>query len=149
MELPRKTLDWFEGDELRARVFFEKYALQDLDGTPLEFTPEEMWERIAKGLAEVEETEEKRQEWYEKFRWLLSNFRFVPGGRIMHAVGNPRKVTPFNCFPAGTKVLTRDGLKPIEAVRAGDEVLTHRNRFRKVTHVIAREINEPLCELRL
>jgi len=97
-ELPRETLDWFEGDELRARVFFEKYALQDLDGTPLEFTPEEMWERIAKTLAEVEETEEKRREWYEKFRWLLQNFRFVPGGRIMHAVGNPRKVTPFNCF---------------------------------------------------
>jgi ribonucleoside-diphosphate reductase alpha chain len=148
-ELPQETLDWFEGDELRARVFFEKYALQDIDGMPLELTPEEMWERIAKGLAEVEETEEKRREWYEKFRWLLSNFRFVPGGRIMHAVGNPRKVTPFNCFPAGTKVLTRDGLKPIEAVRAGDEVLTHRNRFRKVTHVIAREIDEPLCELRL
>jgi ribonucleoside-diphosphate reductase alpha chain len=98
MELPRQTLDWFEGDELRARVFFEKYALQDIDGMPLELTPEEMWERIAKGLAEVEETEEKRREWYEKFRWLLSNFRFVPGGRIMHAVGNPRKVTPFNCF---------------------------------------------------
>jgi ribonucleoside-diphosphate reductase alpha chain len=98
MELPRETLDWFEGDELRARVFFEKYALQDIDGTPLELTPEEMWERIAKVLSELEETEEKRQEWYEKFRWLLSNFRFIPGGRIMHAVGNPRKVTPFNCF---------------------------------------------------
>jgi len=98
MELPRETLDWFEGDELRARIFFEKYALQDLDGTPLELTPEEMWERIAKVLSELEETEEKRREWYEKFRWLLSNFRFIPGGRIMHAVGNPRKVTPFNCF---------------------------------------------------
>jgi ribonucleoside-diphosphate reductase alpha chain len=97
-ELPRETLDWFEGDELRARIFFEKYALQDLDGTPLELTPEEMWERIAKVLSELEETEEKRREWYEKFRWLLSNFRFIPGGRIMHAVGNPRKVTPFNCF---------------------------------------------------
>ncbi len=97
-ELPRETLDWFEGDELRARVFFEKYALQDLDGTPLELTPEEMWERIAKVLSELEETEEKRREWYEKFRWLLWNFRFIPGGRIMHAVGNPRKVTPFNCF---------------------------------------------------
>ncbi|MFA0752008.1 MAG: hypothetical protein SLRJCFUN_002411, partial [Candidatus Fervidibacter sp.] len=119
------------------------------DGTPLEFTPEEMWERIAKGLAEVEESEEKRREWYEKFRWLLSNFRFVPGGRIMHAIGNPRKVTPFNCFPAGTKVLTREGFKPIETVRAGEEVLTHRNRFRKVTHVIAREVDEPLCELHL
>lgn len=98
MELPKETLEWFEGDDLRARVFFEKYALQDLDGTPLEFTPEEMWERIARGLAEVEETEEKRREWYEKFRWLLWNFRFIPGGRIMHAIGNPRKVTPFNCF---------------------------------------------------
>ncbi len=147
--LPQQTLEWFEGDELRARVFFEKYALQDVDGTPLEFTPEEMWERIAKGLAEVEETPEKQREWYEKFRWLLWNFRFVPGGRIMHAIGNPRKVTPFNCFPAGTKVLTRDGFKPIETVRAGEEVLTHRNRFRKVTHVIARDINEPMCELTL
>lgn len=98
IELPRETLDWFEGDELRARVFFEKYALHDIDGTVLEFTPEDMWERIAKGLAEVEETEEKQREWYEKFRWLLGNFRFIPGGRIMHAIGNPRKVTPFNCF---------------------------------------------------
>jgi hypothetical protein len=34
-ELPQETLDWFEGDELRARVFFEKYALQDIDGMPL------------------------------------------------------------------------------------------------------------------
>ncbi len=98
IELPKETLDWFEGDELRARVFFEKYALWDLEGVPLEFTPEGMWERIAKGLAEVEGSEEKRREWYEKFLWLLQNFRFVPGGRIMHAIGNPRKVTPFNCF---------------------------------------------------
>ncbi|GBC97635.1 Vitamin B12-dependent ribonucleoside-diphosphate reductase [bacterium HR17] len=97
-DLPKVTLEWFGGDELRARVFFEKYALVDLDGTPMEFTPEAMWERIASGLAEMEETDEKRREWREKFLWLLSDFRFVPGGRIMHAVGNPRKVTPFNCF---------------------------------------------------
>ena len=36
------------------------------------------------------------------------------------------------CFRAGTLISTRDGLKPIEDVKKGDEVLTHENRFRKV-----------------
>src|SRR5699024_8762114 len=36
------------------------------------------------------------------------------------------------CFRAGTLISTRDGLKPIEEVKKGDEVLTHENRFRKV-----------------
>lgn len=36
------------------------------------------------------------------------------------------------CFRAGTLISTKDGLKPIEDVKKGDEVLTHENRFRKV-----------------
>lgn len=36
------------------------------------------------------------------------------------------------CFRAGTLISTKDGLKPIEEVKKGDEVLTHENRFRKV-----------------
>ena len=36
------------------------------------------------------------------------------------------------CFRAGTLISTRDGLKPIEDIKKGDEVLTHENRFRKV-----------------
>jgi len=36
------------------------------------------------------------------------------------------------CFPAGTRVLTDQGLVPIEDVKAGDHVLTHRNRWRRV-----------------
>ena len=39
------------------------------------------------------------------------------------------------CFVAGTMVLTSDGMKPIEQVRVGDLVLTHRHRFRPVTAV--------------
>ncbi len=42
------------------------------------------------------------------------------------------------CFPAGTLILTRDGLKPIQDVREGDEVLTHRQRWRKVVHTMRR-----------
>ena len=36
------------------------------------------------------------------------------------------------CFRAGTLISTKDGLKPIEDIKKGDEVLTHENRFRKV-----------------
>ncbi len=39
------------------------------------------------------------------------------------------------CFPTGTLVLTSERLKPIEEVKAGDMVLTHRNRWRRVLSV--------------
>jgi ribonucleoside-diphosphate reductase alpha chain len=96
--LPQETLDYFAGDDLRARVFHDKYALRDLDGTVLETTPPQMWRRIAHELASVEATPEKRAEWEEKFYWLLDDFRFIPGGRIMHGAGNPKRVTLLNCY---------------------------------------------------
>lgn len=37
------------------------------------------------------------------------------------------------CFPAGTLILTSEHLKPIEEIKVGDMVLTHRNRWRRVT----------------
>lgn len=39
------------------------------------------------------------------------------------------------CFVGGSLVMTVDGPKPIEDIRVGDMVLTHRNRWRKVTAV--------------
>jgi intein/homing endonuclease len=38
----------------------------------------------------------------------------------------------WTCFPAGTLVLTETGQKPIETIQAGERVLTHRGRWRKV-----------------
>ncbi|HEX4841727.1 MAG TPA: ribonucleotide reductase N-terminal alpha domain-containing protein, partial [bacterium] len=146
-DLPQETLDYFGGDDLRAHVFHDKYALRDLDGTVLETTPPQMWRRIARELASVEATPEKRAEWEEKFYWLLDDFRLIPGGRIMHGAGNPKRVTLLNCFPAGTPVLTTRGFVPIQLVLPGDEVLTHRNRFRVVTHVTEREHTERLVRL--
>ena len=98
LELPKETLDYFGGDELRSRVFYEKYALKDLEGNIVERTPIDMWSRVASELASVETTEEKREEWTKKFYWLLENFRFVPGGRIMFGAGQPRRSTLLNCY---------------------------------------------------
>lgn len=97
LDLPRETLEWFKGDELRARVFFEKYALKSLHGRVLEKTPPEMWRRMAREMASVEASGE-REKWESEFYWLLEDFRFVPGGRIMFGAGNPRKVTLINCY---------------------------------------------------
>ncbi len=97
-DLPQETLDYFRGDDLRARVFHDKYALRDTAGAVVERTPDQMWARIARELASVESTAEKRAEWEQKFYWLLDDFRFIPGGRIMHGAGNPKRVTLLNCY---------------------------------------------------
>lgn len=47
-------------------------------------------------------------------------------GELDHMDGSPP------CFVAGTLVRTKEGFKPIEAIKGGDLVLTHRNRFRTV-----------------
>ncbi|HYM92332.1 MAG TPA: adenosylcobalamin-dependent ribonucleoside-diphosphate reductase [bacterium] len=98
--VPPETLAAFDGDELRARVFWEKYALRGQDGTPVEPTPDRMWDRLAHELAAVEPEQGQREHWQREFRWLLGDFRFLPGGRIMHAVGQLPgwKAAPINCF---------------------------------------------------
>jgi len=96
--VPQETLDYFRGDELQARVFYDKYALRTPEGEVVERTPQQMWRRIARELASVERTPELRQEWEDKFYWLLDEFRFIPGGRIMHGAGNLKRVTLLNCY---------------------------------------------------
>ncbi len=91
--------DFFNQNELRTRCFIDKYALRDEDGGLEEGSPVAMWQRIANAMASVEETPEKQQEWEEKFYWLLDDFKFVPGGRIMFGAGNTqRKRTLLNCY---------------------------------------------------
>ena len=95
--LPPETLAAFDNDSLRARIFYEKYALRNSENEPVEKLPEQMWKRLAAALASVERPEQI-QEWETNFLWLLSGFRFVPGGRILHAIGNQNKVTALNCY---------------------------------------------------
>ena len=96
--LTKETSDFFTGDNLRSRVFLDKYALRDRTGRVVEKTPVEMWQRVARELASVEKTDALKAEWQEKFYWLLSDFRYIPGGRILFGAGNPRNVTLLNCY---------------------------------------------------
>ena len=93
MDIPEKTVEAFGGDELRARVFYEKYALRDKSGKIVEHKPEDMWHRVAREMASPEKTKELRAEWEDNFYWLLSNFKFIPGGRILFGAGQQRRAT--------------------------------------------------------
>jgi ribonucleotide reductase alpha subunit len=128
--LPSETLAAFHNDPLRARIFYEKYALRKSENDPVERVPEQMWKRVAQELAAVE-AQGKRDEWEKKFLWLLSDFRFVPGGRILHAIGNPNKVTALNCFRAGTPVHTENGTFPIEILEGRHRVLSEGGLYRE------------------
>jgi site-specific DNA-cytosine methylase len=48
----------------------------------------------------------------------------------------------FPCFVEGTLVLTKDGYKPIEQIMLDDYVLTHKNRYKKVTSLMTNQTNK-------
>lgn len=53
-----------------------------------------------------------------------------------------------SCFPAGSMVLMADGTeKAIENIKIGDEVVTHKNRVRKVTELFKRNYTGKLYNL--
>src|SRR3989440_12103583 len=83
---------------IRQKVFMDRYSLKDPSGQPLEFYPEHLWTRVARGIASVETTEEKQAYWEKRFYEALANFQFVPGGRILAGAGSGHPRTFFNCI---------------------------------------------------
>lgn len=56
----------------------------------IEKTPEEMWDRLAAAMASVEPTPEKQNEWTEKFRYILDDWKLVPGAASRQGPGRAR-----------------------------------------------------------
>jgi ribonucleoside-diphosphate reductase alpha chain len=82
-------------DELGKSVLQNKYLAPD------EHSPEDLWRRLAKAMAALEETPDV---WEDRFYTILHDFRFVPGGRIMHGAGRDDiKTTLNNCYVVGIK----------------------------------------------
>lgn len=77
---------------------------------PLEKTPDQMWGRLADALASVEATPEKQKEWREKFRYVLDDWKLVPGGRIAAGAGVNDELTLFNCYVIPSPKDSRGGI---------------------------------------
>jgi ribonucleoside-diphosphate reductase alpha chain len=82
----------------------------DVIEKPLEIYYEQIAKRNAWGLATVEETEEKRQEWFEKFYQELVNLNFIPAGRVLYGAGADTDVTYFNCYVMPYVQDSREGI---------------------------------------
>ncbi len=82
------------------QIWDMKYRLKAADGTPLDATMEDTWQRVATALAEPE-AESEREHWQKRFYEAMSDFRFLPAGRILSGAGAGRRVTLFNCFVMG------------------------------------------------
>lgn len=94
--------DYFDGDELAARVWVDKYALKDSQGNLYERTPEEMHRRIAGELARIEAKYANPLTAEQVFQ-LIDHFRYlVPAGSPMAGIGNKYQVASLsNCFVIG------------------------------------------------
>lgn len=80
--------------------------------------------RVAKAIASVEKTDEKRFEWEDKFYELLSGFKMTAGGRILANAGtNWRGVTLMNCFVGPKPKYDQDSIEGIFSVLTS-QVLT-------------------------
>ncbi|WP_201318970.1 adenosylcobalamin-dependent ribonucleoside-diphosphate reductase [Paenibacillus sp. EPM92] len=76
----------------------------------LEKTPQQMWDRLAAAMASVEATPEKREEWTDKFRYILDDWKLVPGGRIAAGADASDELTLFNCYVIPSPHDSRGGI---------------------------------------
>ena len=96
------SMQYFEGDELAARVWVNKYAMKDSFGRIYEKSPEDMHWRIANEIARIEKKYKNPMTAEEIFQ-LLDHFRYiVPAGSPMTGIGNNYQIASLsNCFVIG------------------------------------------------
>ncbi|MFH1852518.1 MAG: adenosylcobalamin-dependent ribonucleoside-diphosphate reductase [Candidatus Neomarinimicrobiota bacterium] len=109
--------NYYKNDELGLDVLTKKYL------APWERHPWDLWKRLSSAIAGVEKNEKLRLEWTDKFFSILEDFRFVPGGRIMHGAGRDDiNTTLNNCYVVAVQ---SDSIEAIYKT-IHDEALTYK-----------------------
>lgn len=96
------SLEYFNGDELAARVWVNKYAVKDSFGNIYEKSPKDMHWRLANEVARIEANYPNAMTSQELFD-LFDHFKYiVPQGSPMTGIGNEYQVASLsNCFVIG------------------------------------------------
>jgi len=113
-------------------VLKKRYLRKDEKGNVIE-TPEEMFRRVAKAIAEAEE--KGKEEWAEEFYQLMASLDFLPNSP---------------CFVPWAPILMADGFsKPISQVNVGEYVITHTGATKRVTKVYRRQFKGTLLRIQV
>lgn len=153
-----KSLDWKNN---RAEIYVDEEFLSVLDDEdeinsgvinrsidiidkPLEVFYEQIAKRNARGLAQVEERD-NRDYWYHKFYKQLSNLNFIPAGRVLYGAGAETDVTYFNCYVMPYIKDSREGISDhrkqvMEIMSRGGGVGTNGSTLRP-RNTLARGVN--------
>ncbi|MCH7657146.1 MAG: adenosylcobalamin-dependent ribonucleoside-diphosphate reductase [Bacteroidetes bacterium] len=100
----KASLEYFNGDELAARVWVNKYAMKDSHGNLFEKTPDDMHHRLAKEIGRIEK--KYNNPLSEEFIYsVLKDFKYiVPQGGPMTGIGNNHQIASLsNCFVIGNE----------------------------------------------
>lgn len=84
-------------------IWQRKYQLKNSQGEAVDLCVEGTFTRIARALADIENTPDKQQHWYEKFLWALKQGA-VPAGRIISNAGAQQykpATSTINCTVSG------------------------------------------------
>jgi ribonucleoside-diphosphate reductase alpha chain len=85
------------------QIWDMKYRLRSapngsMAGEVIDKTIEDTWRRVATALAAPERD---AAQWTERFYAAMTDFKFLPAGRVVAGAGSARSVTLFNCFVMG------------------------------------------------
>ena len=84
-------------------IWDKKYRLKTKNGEHVDADMDASYARVARALADVETTDEKRAEWHEKFLWALRRGA-IPAGRITSNAGaleHKPATSTINCTVSG------------------------------------------------
>jgi ribonucleoside-diphosphate reductase alpha chain len=103
-EVFKSSLEYFNGDELAARVWATKYALKDSYGSIYELNPDQMHWRLAREVARIEKKYPNPLS-VEELYDLFKDFKYIiPQGSPMTGIGNYFQVASLsNCFVIGNE----------------------------------------------
>jgi len=109
------SLKYFQGDELAARVWVNKYALKDSYGNLFELTPDDLHHRLSSEIARIEKkypnplSEKELFELFEGFKYI------VPQGGPMTGIGNDFQTGSLsNCFVVGNGADSYGGIMMVD-----------------------------------
>jgi len=93
-------------------IWDKKYRLKTKGGDVVDATIDETYQRVARALANVEETDEKSEYWFERFLWALRR-GVIPAGRITSNAGaleHKPATSTINCTVSGTITDSMNGI---------------------------------------
>ncbi|MEZ5465413.1 MAG: adenosylcobalamin-dependent ribonucleoside-diphosphate reductase [Lysobacteraceae bacterium] len=93
-------------------IWDKKYRLKTKQGEPVDGDIDQTYQRVAKALADTEQTAETRKYWYERFLWALRRGA-IPAGRITSNAGalkHKPATSTINCTVSGTIEDSMDGI---------------------------------------